>query len=288
MDSGGMRTGKIDTGRIDNGRMEKGGMDEKPHAREETPHRAPMGISERDEAVLRSAARDDLVLLARLHGGELDGETLDALMETPFAALFSLVPDDETARQAASVIDNGWRAMDSGDTGGRSRLLDELAADFAALYLTGRHRAWPDESPWLDDDDLSRQQPMLEVRRWYERFGLAARDWRKLPDDHIALQLAFIAHLMDGDAALEEAARFMDAHLMRWLADFAAAAAARCDTPFYAGLAMFTHAWCAALRGMLTRVTGVTPPPPEETADGEEPPAHAVGQPFVPGTGPVV
>ncbi len=244
---------------------------------------------------IRRAAGGDLALLARLHGAELDAETLEHLMATPFADCFALVPESEMARQACDVVDRGWRLLDEGDP---ARLRDRLAADFAALYLTHRHRVSPDESPWLDEDGLVRQQPMLEVRRWYARHGLAAPDWRKTPDDNIALQLAFVSHLMtmdggkgDGTAALEDAARFLDEHLLLWLDDFASAAASRCHTPFYAGLAIFTAAWMRAFREMLERLTGIAPPTPEERAERRKRPEDAgrpLEGPYVPGVGPAV
>ena len=85
-----------------------------------------------------------------------------------------------------------------------------------------------------------------------------------MADDHIALQLAFIAHLLrathpDAEsgspaASPEDIATFMDTHILMWIDEFAAAAASRCDTPFYAGLGMFTRCWLMALRAVLTRL----------------------------------
>ncbi len=261
-----------------------------------------MRLSTADEAALRENARDGFALLARLHHAELDKQALDELRGADFASFFALLPEDEAARQACDVINRGWKVMDEGD---EARLLDELAADYAATYLTYQNRVSPTESVWLDDDNLERQEPMMKVREWYERFGAAAPDWRKTPDDHIALQLAFLAHIMTlrgqedadagGDAAegaiwaasLEDAARFLDEHLMLWLDDFAAAAASQCATPFYAGLAMFTRSWVKAFRDGLTRVTGLEPPLPAEKPKTTPAPDTAEG-PYVPGTGPAV
>ncbi len=224
----------------------------------------------REEAALRAALAEDALLLARLHGRELDVKTLRELKAGPFEGLFALLPEDKAARQACMVIDEGWRALEEDD---ERRLLDLLAADYAATYLTHRQRVPVTESVALDDDHLERQQPMMEVRQWYKRFGVAAPDWRKMADDHIAPQLAFIAHLLraragaveEGHAAasLADVAAFMDAHILRWIDDFASAAASRCDTPFYAGLGMFTRCWLLALRMALTRL-GAPEPAVEE------------------------
>jgi len=56
------------------------------------------------------------------------------------------------------------------------------------------------------------------------------------------LQLQFLAHLFsldDQQETLREAARFLDEHPLRWVEQFARRVAARCQTPFYAGLSLF-------------------------------------------------
>jgi hypothetical protein len=70
-------------------------------------------------------------------------------------------------------------------------LLDELAADFAAIYLTGAFGASPSESYWLSDDHLVCQDAMFDLRKLYAENGLAVPDWRKRPDDHLVFQLQF-------------------------------------------------------------------------------------------------
>ncbi len=266
----------------------------KTEKREEEQKEGKPAFSGGSEGVIRKAAGDDLALLARLHGRELDEDLLAALMNGSFADFFALLPEDGMGREACEVIDRGWQVLDEGNT---ARLHDRLAADFAALYLTHRHRISPDESVWLDEDGLVRQKPMLEVREWYARFGVAAPDWRKVPDDNIALQLAFVSHLMtacgeDGgwSASLEDATHFLDEHLLLWLYDFAAAAASRCHTPFYAGLAVFTSTWMRAFRELLERLTGIAPLTPEERAARRKRPDEAsqVEGPYVPGVGPAV
>ncbi len=234
------------------------------------------------ERAFRAAAAADLSLLARLHGRELTLRDIEEIRARPFLELFALVPESEEAAQAGTVIDRGWQVLPHDG----ARLADELAADYAATYLTHRHRVPVTESVCLDEDSLERQEPMMQVRAWYRRFGVAAPDWRRMPDDHIALQLAFTGHmLMPGTgprnekdtqaksaalpAPLSEVAAFLDAHLLRWIDDFALAAASRCATPFYAGLAMFTRAWLHACRRAL-HTFGAAPAPAAESAEVAE------------------
>jgi TorA maturation chaperone TorD len=139
-----------------------------------------------------------------------------------------------------------------------ANVLDELAVDFADIYLTFVARAAPTESPWLDPDHLERQEPMFAVRAYYRRHGLKVLDWSKRPDDHLVAQLLFLAHLfMSSDvAAFREAARFLDEHLRRWIGRFAARVAQRCTTPFYAGLALLTAGYIEELRDLLSSLLG--------------------------------
>jgi hypothetical protein len=62
--------------------------------------------------------------------------------------------------------------------------------------------------------------------------------------------------------------------------------ASRCDTAFYAGLALLSAAYCDSLRDILARWLGEPRPSPEEIAErlsGRTEPAVPVR--FVPGTG---
>jgi TorA maturation chaperone TorD len=200
-----------------------------------------------------NAAADDLRLLAMLHGGELSSETLSALRTHDFADNFSLVLTSQLAAEAMLVVNEGLSAAADGG----EKAVDDLAADYADIYITHRLQVSPYESPWLDEDKLVNGEPMFKVRAWYEKFGLEAEDWRLRADDHMCLQMTFIAHLLSKPGVeLAEVGRFMDEHMLRWLDKFAEFTSQRCATPFYAGLAMFTYAYMDELRTMIEYVTG--------------------------------
>ena len=74
--------------------------------------------------------------------------------------------------------------------------MDDLAADFAAIYLTGALGASPYESYWLSDDHLICQDAMFDMRTLYAEAGLKVPDWRMRPDDHLVFQLQFLARLL--------------------------------------------------------------------------------------------
>ena len=130
--------------------------------------------------------------------------------------------------------------------------------EYANIYLTYVYRASPCESPWLDDDNLERQEPMLAVRAAYRTHGLAVAARGVRPDDHLSFQLIFVAHLLDHheDAAdLTVIADFLDQHPLRWIKDFAQRISQRSPVPFYVGLAVLTAAYLEELRWVLAELT---------------------------------
>ena len=206
------------------------------------------------------ALAEDADMLAVLHDRELNAEALAALREVGFPANLGLLPAGEPSREA-------WRLMAAALAETRAADLDLLAADYAAIYLTGAHGASPCESVWLDDDHLACQAPMFELRKRYAEAGLAAADWRTRPDDHLVLQLLYVGHVLkraQGADDLRRLADMLDEHLLRWLPDFAARVAARAETPFFAVLGRLTFLWCGQLRELIAQSLGEPRPTREE------------------------
>lgn len=235
----------------------------------------------------RAAVAADLADLAALHDRELDAAALEQLRAAAASGLLRLRLVNGRSREALNLLDEALAELPAAldDT-----VIDVHAADYADIYLTYGLRAAPNESVWLDEDNLAMQAPMFEVRELYRRHGLQAPDWRRRADDHLVHELQFLAHLMAPAAGgtLEEAAAFLDEHLLLWTPDFAARVAQRCATPLYAGLATVTAAYLDELRELLERVLGQPRIPREEVEERrrratEPDPAPAA---FVPGTAP--
>jgi len=235
----------------------------------------------------RAAAAQDLVDLAALHDRELDAAALGELRVAGASALLRLRFVNAPGRDALLLLDKALAGLPAVVDGA---VTDVLAADYADIYLTYGLRAAPNESVWLDEDNLAMQAPMFEVRELYRRHGLQVPDWRRRADDHLVHELQFLAHLMEPAAGdtLDEAAAFLDEHLLLWAPDFAARVAQRCATPLYAGLATVTAAYLDELRELLERILGRPRVPRAEVEErrrqAKEPdPAPAA---FVPGTAP--
>jgi len=232
---------------------------------------------------------EDLQLLARVHDREMDRQTLDGLRSIGFPRCLALEPDDSRGRDAMIVLGQALQNLHDANESD----LDELAADYADIYLNHSIQASPFESVWLDEDGLAMQQPMFQVREWYERFGMAAEDWRIRSDDHIGLQIQFLAHLLaragesnDTLQVLGAIARFLDEHPLRWIDEFSQRVAQRCGTAFYGGSAMLTASYLDALRGLLEVVMDQPRPSAEEIEERMKPKVEPVEVPltYVPGT----
>lgn len=233
---------------------------------------------------LAQVLAEDAEAIAALHDRELTTETLAALREVGFPANLGLLPAGEQSLEA-------WRLMAAALEETSAADLDLLAADYAAIYLTGAYGASPCESVWLDDDHLACQAPMFELRKLYAEAGLAAMDWRKRPDDHLVLQLLFIAHALRRSGGVDELRRLaamLDEHLLRWLPDFAARVAARAETPFFAVLGRLTFAWCEQLRDLLAESLGEPRPTREEIEARIKPQRRVEAAPlaYMPGAAP--
>lgn len=205
---------------------------------------------------IAAALAEDFATLALLHDAEVGAPLIAELRLVGFPESLALLPHEEKAKACISAMAGAIAILPADPDGA---CLDELAADFAAIYLTGAFGASPSESYWLSDDHLVCQNAMFELRELYAAHGLVAPDWRKRPDDHLVYQLQFLARRMQvatTDQDWRALAHFMDYHLLRWLPDFARRVAERADTAFYAALAMLTDAWCRQLRELIANLLG--------------------------------
>ena len=112
--------------------------------------------------------------------------------------------------------------------------LDELAADYCALFLgIGRRPAHPYESVYLSKDEIVMREPYHEVRRIFREEGMSISEAIKEPDDHVALELEFMASMCqrlenalrqhdtaEAERLLQVQKDFMTEHLGAWIPTF--------------------------------------------------------------------
>ena len=129
--------------------------------------------------------------------------------------------------------------------------LDALACDFNRLFVgPGEMLAAPWESVYRSKLKLTFQEPTLKVRALYERFGLESPAIHREPDDHLALELDFLAALSvlaaeaarGGDAerlatCFETQQALLQEHLLAWAPRCLSLVVEHAETDYYRGAA---------------------------------------------------
>lgn len=187
--------------------------------------------------------------------GNLDQLTdEDIFSEAPFAA-------DQPATAKGLGLLQRWAKAYAADP---EALLGDVQSDYTRLFMqvAGLPVA-PWESVYYSEERLVFQESTLDVRRWYRRFGLEPINLHKEPDDHIGLELLFIAHLArlalkatqedsttDLERPLEAQRGFCKEHLLIWAPVWCDLMLEHARTDYYRGLALL-------VRGALTELANV-------------------------------
>lgn len=180
-----------------------------------------------------------------------------AFASEPDAALLAVVLD-EHARDECSLLDDAdgaglslWRALADEaacDEDGR------LRSEYTRLFLgPEKLPAPPWESVYVNGEPLLFQESTLAVRDAYRRAGYLAAGYPREADDHVAIELDFMATLasksceaavLDREALAVQLA-FLEEHLLVWMDSFAERLCA-CDTVsgFYPSFARLAALVC--------------------------------------------
>lgn len=170
--------------------------------------------------------------------------------------LKELTPDVLTALRGKEVKETLKElGMDIGqalpDNQGDNKLLDELATEYAALFIVPGGIP-PYESVRLKG--LLCQEPERKVREFYKRCGLTLKEDCKIFSDHLGMELEFMGYLADKEAEAwkndgEESAvewvnlqrEFFSNHLDKWVFAFLKDLDMCAFHPFYKGLGRLTR-----------------------------------------------
>lgn len=183
-------------------------------------------------------------LLSRLFFKEVDEALINQLaaIRLPMDS-----PNDTTAQGARLMMSYLAHRPDDAAT--------QLAVDFARLFLvrtrSTKKAAYPFESVYTTIDHTTMGNARDAVVALYRKAGLDASDSWNLGEDHIALELEYVATLAQRSAdafaqgntneareLLKQQKSFLDAHLLRWTPAFVEAMIHDAQTDFYHGLAL--------------------------------------------------
>jgi putative dimethyl sulfoxide reductase chaperone len=168
-------------------------------------------------------------------------------------------PDVAAALQRLQTWRAGLAGQLSDDT------FDTLRADYNRLFFgPGRVEAALWESVYFNDERMLFQEQTAQVRHWYERYGLEPTSATREPEDHLGLELAFLAQLAakglqalddqrpaEVDELLAAQRLFLADHPLRWVPTWYGLVEQQARTEFWRAIAQLIHGALQAVAGHL-------------------------------------
>ena len=192
-----------------------------------------------------------LQVLSRIFWKEADQNLLNQLSNgsNPF--------DDESVELRGGLALIKGFISDSSET----RLTD-LAVDYTNIFIGFHPEApFPYESIYTSPERILMQDARDEVLQIYQESGFEIPFSGNEPEDHLGIELAFMAFLSQKIAQSyekgeEEAAvvyeelqqQFIQQHLANWIPVFCKDVEAHAETDFYKGVARITETYLASLQ----------------------------------------
>lgn len=190
-------------------------------------------------------------LLSRCYEKEVD-----AVFAHEFAAAASLDSDDPALAQGFAALQRDLDSCDDDE-------IEQLAVAFNRVFFgmgpRTAQKAFPYESVYTSPGGLMMQEAYTQVKLVYRAARFQKNPAFTEPEDHLAVELAFMARLCDlaaealeageaeaAEAALRDQLAFIREHLLNWIEPFASDAREAAGGGFYADLAAFTEAYLKA------------------------------------------
>ena len=188
--------------------------------------------------------------LQGIYEKELPGKLLAQMPEKmkPLLAIAETLSSAESKKAVKALIE----FTDSIPSQDLDSLENMLAADYARLFLSINNvPAHPSESTYREG--VMMQYYRDEVLKTYWSFGVSAKKEFTEPEDHIATELSFMAHLCNqaldalNNGNRKEAKKyiqaqkdFLEKHLVKWVPKLIRDIYDTGRTPFYKGVAALT------------------------------------------------
>lgn len=196
-------------------------------------------------------------LLARAFLAEPAPDLVRSLAQSDLASLFPYAEQPGLIAQGVAEV----AAYLADPAAGSAEGFDRLLWDYTRLFIgPAKLPAPPYESVYRSPDRLLFQEETLAVRKAFRAYGLETARAGSEPDDHIGLELQFLAEtcrvaaeagVAGVDQVLRDQAAFLDEHLLQWAADFAADVTRSAETGFYRGMAQLLMGFLPVDRRLL-------------------------------------
>ncbi|MDR2400529.1 MAG: molecular chaperone TorD family protein [Deferribacteraceae bacterium] len=156
-------------------------------------------------------------VLGSLLYNEPSAEAIDMLIDEKVLSVLPYASDNERALKGQKEL------LEWLESSPREDLTLEARTEYMRLLIgIGKSLAPPWGSTYLNDDRLLFTEETLKVRFFYEKYGMKLKEKYSEPDDHIGLELEFLAYLLERgerEAACTFAAQFLVPWISRWNAD---------------------------------------------------------------------
>lgn len=173
-------------------------------------------------------------------------ELIDTLVDDELFDAWALETNQPEVETGLALL-RGFCASWSGD-------LDALQQDYRALFVGPGHLlAPPWESVYRSPDHLLFDVHTLQVRHEYQRFGMPIPHLYNEPEDHLGLELRFVAYLCElGLGAIDlnqpdalnpvtgEISSFLTEHLLKWAPECLRLVIKHASSDYYRGCAHLT------------------------------------------------
>jgi TorA maturation chaperone TorD len=201
-------------------------------------------------------------LLSRALYKEPDRDWLNQLITEQIFAEVPFGGEQPEVKRGLEILQAWSQANASGLS---DQVFSDLKLDYTRLFIgLDMLPTAPWESVYFNRERMVFQEQTLQVRQWFARFGVQVENLNKEPDDHIGLEILFIAHLASlalqaiekGDQpALDEVLQaqrgFLEEHLLRWGPAWTRLLLQHAQTDFYRGIAHLTHGALLAAADLL-------------------------------------
>ncbi|MBP2641157.1 MAG: cytoplasmic chaperone TorD [Firmicutes bacterium] len=195
-------------------------------------------------------------LLSRFYRREMDQELLNQLHQLEFEADITL-PEILEGNRLLKIF-----LAQMGENA-----LTDLAVDYAKIFLgagpTCGEGAYPYESVYTSPDRLLMQNARDQAVAIYRSEDIRLEDSFNEPEDHIAIELTFMAYLCQktseairrndeaaANSCLLKQRQFLQDHLLSWVPNFCADVQRIAATDFYKAIAMITYGFLIMDRDM--------------------------------------
>lgn len=209
------------------------------------------------------------LLLSRAFSREPDRETLNRV-EQALGGLMEAwelmgIPFDPDIQEGRTLLATFLSGLRQGDFDGK---IEQLAREYASLFLgVGPKTVSLCESVYRSASGLLSQSALFEVQQAYRETGVAKSDRYHEPDDHVAVELDYMARLceMTQEAGRQERAQalrlltlqqaFLEAHLLQWIPLFSQHLIAAAPSGFYRAMAHLLKGYIGIDRRLIDSMT---------------------------------